>query len=129
MGAENAVLTAAAHQVRGKWILDQEKGSDIQHGVATSSTALLEGIFGAFESIDFPNGGTGGDSITILGSFGGLTGTIDQTANGLNFSVLGKALSEGIDFSGKFDQASSRKSLYRSTRSGSANSPRAGDQH
>jgi hypothetical protein len=103
---QDAVVPAEeAHQVRGKWFfLDQRKGFEIDHGVSTGSTALLEGIFGTFESIDFQNGGTGGDSITITGTFGGLTGGIDQTSSGLNFEVLGKALSESIDFSGKFSQ-------------------------
>jgi hypothetical protein len=106
IGAQSAVVTAdEAHQVRGKtFFLDQKKGFEIDHGVATGSTALLEGIFGTFESIDFQNGGTGGDSITTMGTFGGLTGGINQTANGLDFEVLGKALSESIDFSGKFSQ-------------------------
>jgi hypothetical protein len=106
LGAQSAVMTAdEAHQVRGKWFaLEQRKGFEIDHGVATGGTALLEGIFGTFESIDFQNGGAGGDSITIMGTFGGLTGDIDQTSNGLNFNVLGKALQESIDFSGKFSQ-------------------------
>ena len=104
--SQDAVVTAdEAHRVRGKWFfLDQQKGFEINHGVSTGSTALLEGIFGTFESIDFQNGGSGGDSITVMGTFGGLTGDIDQTSNGLNFNVLGKALSESIDFSGKFSQ-------------------------
>lgn len=104
--SQDAVVSEGqAHQVRGQWFdLVQSKSFSIDHGVSTGSTALLEGMFGTFESIDFQNGGSGGDSITTMGTFGGLTGGINQTSNGLNFEVLGKALSESINFSGKFSQ-------------------------
>jgi hypothetical protein len=102
---DSVVSQQEAHQVRGRtFYLLQHKDFDVNHGVATGSTSLLEGVFGQFESIDFQNGGEGGDSITIMGTFGGLTGSLNQTSNGLTFDALGKALSESIDFSGKFTQ-------------------------
>jgi hypothetical protein len=102
---DSVVSQQEAHQIRGRtYYLFQKKEFDVAHGVATGSTALLEGVFGQFESIDFQNGGSGGDSITIMGTFGGLTGGLNQTSNGLTFDVLGKALQESIDFSGKFSQ-------------------------
>jgi hypothetical protein len=106
IGAQQAVVTATeAHQVRGMcFTLTQHKDFSINHGVATGSTTLLEGVFGTFEFVDFQNGGEGGTSITVEGTFGGLTGSIGATDMGLEFSVLGKALQESIDFAGKFSQ-------------------------
>jgi hypothetical protein len=91
--------------VRGQcYDLSQTKAFSIDHGVLTGTTRLLEGFFGTFESVDFQKGGAGGDSIIVQGTFGGLTGSTNQTSNGLDFNVLGKALQESIDFSGKLTQ-------------------------
>jgi hypothetical protein len=64
----------------------------------------VEGVFGTFKFVDFQNGDAGGTSLTIEGTFGGLTGSIGAVDGGLQFDVLGKALQETIDFSGKFSQ-------------------------
>jgi hypothetical protein len=99
------VSAQEAHDVRGKtYYLTQSKSFDIEHGVATGSTTLLEGVFGTFKYVDFQNGDASGTSLTIEGTFGGLTGSIGATDAGLEFSVLGKALQEQIDFAGKFSQ-------------------------
>ena len=106
LGGQGAVVSAQeAHQVRGMcYLCTQSKSFSIDHGVATGSTTLLEGVFGTFESVDFQNGDAAGTSLTIEGTFGGLTGSIGATDAGLDFSVLGKALQESIDFAGKFSQ-------------------------
>jgi hypothetical protein len=106
LGASQSVVSAEeAHQVRGKtYVLYQSKDFSIDHGVATGSTTLLEGVFGTFKYVDFQNGDAAGTSLTIEGTFGGLTGSIGATDAGLEFSVLGKALQENIDFAGKFSQ-------------------------
>ena len=105
MGVSDVVTAQEAHQVRGKtYNLTQSKSFSIDHGVATGSTTLLEGVFGTFKFVDFQNGDAQGTSLTIEGTFGGLTGSIGATDAGLEFSVLGKALQEQIDFAGKFSQ-------------------------
>jgi hypothetical protein len=105
MGVSDVMTAQEAHQVRGKtYNLFQEKSFSIDHGVATGSTTLLEGVFGTFKYVDFQNGDAQGTSLTIEGTFGGLTGSIGATSNGLEFNVLGKALQESIDFAGKFSQ-------------------------
>lgn len=106
LGAQQSVVsTAEAHQVRGMcYVCTQSKSFSIDHGVATGSTTLLEGVFGTFKFVDFQNGDAAGTSLTIEGTFGGLTGSIGATDAGLEFSVLGKALQEQIDFAGKFSQ-------------------------
>jgi hypothetical protein len=106
LGVSQDVVSARdAHQVRGRtYTLYQMKDFSIDHGVATGSTQLLEGVFGTFKYVDFQNGDAAGTSTTIEGTFGGLTGSIGATDAGLEFSVLGKALQESIDFAGKFSQ-------------------------
>jgi hypothetical protein len=107
LGATDAVLSeTAAHEVRGQhyYYLEQSKSFDIDHGVAVGSTTLLEGVFGTFTYVDFTNGEESGTSLTVEGTFGGLTGTIGAGSGGLTFDVLGKALQESFDFTGKFTQ-------------------------
>ena len=105
LGGEVEVVSAGdAHQVRGQtggsiW---QDKSFSVSNGTAVGTTNLLEGVFGAFT---FTQIGDDMSTLVVEGSFGGLSGNINASADGgLTFEFGGKALQESLDFTGKFNQ-------------------------
>jgi hypothetical protein len=99
----DVVTEQQAHDVRGECVpptLTQNMSFSVTNGKAVGTITLLEGVFGGFS---YANGNKS-ESLNVSGMFGGSSGSIGSTGNGVAFEFAGKAVQQTLDFVGCFQQ-------------------------
>jgi hypothetical protein len=96
------------HHGGNGYTLTQTKSFSIADGTASGTVNMMEGFVGtiAYKQV------SDGQTLVVVGTFGGLAGTISASDKGLQFQFAGKALQETFDFTGTYNQHFSQSYMF-----------------